>query len=321
MQEPDTSAPLAGIDIGGTKIAALLVTDAGRVLARATVPAPAREGGAAMADAAAALVRSLADRCGVTVRAVGAGAAGVIDARGTVIAASDTFRDWAGFPLADELSARLGAPAVAVNDVNAFLLGEAAWGAARGDDVLGVMLGTGVGGALLLDGALRGGPHGGAGEIGHTPGYSDIVCTCGRVGHLKTVAAGRSIARAYREATEGLGIGNEGGPVGGAALTARDVADLARAGDPAARAAYDAAGRALATACVSAATLLDLPAVVVGGGVAQAWDLLQPAIDDVLRTDPPVSGAPLTISRGTLGGDAVALGAAASTDQVSLTAR
>ena len=314
MQEPDTSTPLAGVDIGGTKISALLVTDSGRVLARGTVPAPAHEGGAAMADAAAGLVRSLADRLETTVRAVGAGAAGVIDARGTVIAASDTFHDWAGFPLADELSARLGVPAVAVNDVNAFLLGEAAWGAVRGSDVLGVMLGTGVGGALLLDGALRGGPHGGAGEIGHTPGYSDIVCTCGRVGHLETVAAGRSIARAYREAIEGLGIGNEGGPDGGAAaLTARDVAALARAGDPAARAAYDAAGRALAKACVSAATLLDLPAVVVGGGVAQAWDLLQPAIDDVLRTDPPVSGAPLTISRGTLGGDAVALGAAAST--------
>ena len=161
MQEPDTSAPLAGIDIGGTKIAALLVTDAGRVLARATVPAPAREGGAAMADAAAALVRSLADRCGVTVRAVGAGAAGVIDARGTVIAASDTFRDWVGFPLADELTARLEAPTVVVNDVKAFLLGEAAWGAAQGDDVLGVMLGTGVGGALLLDGVLRHGPGAG----------------------------------------------------------------------------------------------------------------------------------------------------------------
>ena len=304
MRESHVSAPLAGVDIGGTKIAALLVTDTGRILARATVPSPAQEGGPAVADAAAGLVRSLADRLGTTVRAVGVGASGVIDAQGTVFAASDTFRDWVGFPLADELTARLEAPTVVVNDVKAFLLGEAAWGAAQGDDVLGVMLGTGVGGALLLDGALRGGPHGGAGEIGHTPGYSDIVCTCGRVGHLETVAAGRSIARAY----------------GDSALTARDVADLARAGDPAARAVYYAAGRALATACVSASALLDIPTVVVGGGVTQAWDLLRPAIDDILRTDPLVSGIPLTIIRGTLGGDAVALGAAASTDQVSLTA-
>lgn len=287
----------AGIDIGGTKIAALIVDDAGGVLARGAVPAPAREGGAAMADAAARLVTDLAHRSGARLRSAGAGAAGVVDHEtGTIRAASATFSDWVGFPLATELSIRLGVPVGVENDVNAFLLGEAAAASMR-DDVLGVMLGTGVGGALIIDGALRRGPHGAAGEIGHTPGYSDLVCTCGQIGHLETLASGTSIALRFAERT--------GEHLGGA----RDVAARARRGDADAVAVFRAAGRALGLACASAATLLDLPRAIVGGGVAHAWDLLQPGIDEALRTDAPVSGIPLTILPARLGEDAVALGA------------
>lgn len=291
-------ARIVGIDIGGTKIAGLVVDDDGAVLARGSVPAPASVGGSAMADAAAELVRDLAGRAGAVVAAVGVGAAGVIDNEsGTVVAASATFADWAGFPLADELGTRLSVPVRVENDVNAFLLGEAAHAAAGEGDVLGVMLGTGVGGAVIIDGELRHGPNGAAGEIGHTPGYSDLVCTCGQVGHLETLASGTSIGLRYAERT------------GAAALGAREVADLARAGDADAVAVFHAAGRALALACASAATLLDLPRAIVGGGVAEAWDLLTPAIEDTLRTDAPVSGMPLSITPATLGADAVALGA------------
>lgn len=289
----DGTPVLLGLDIGGTKIAALIADESGRILARDAVTAPVREGGAAVADAAAALGLALAG--GAPISSAGVGAAGVIDHEtGTIRAASATFVDWVGFPLAAELGARIGAPVVIENDVNAFLLGEAADAAG---DVLGVMLGTGVGGALIVDGELRRGPHGAAGEIGHTPGYSELVCTCGQVGHLETLASGTSIARRY---TERSGIGIRG---------SREVADRARAGDPHAREVFHAAGRALGLACASAATLLDLPTAIVGGGVTQAWDLLRPGIDDALRTDAPVSGIPLGIRPARLGGDAVALGA------------
>jgi glucokinase len=225
-------AGLIGIDIGGTKIAALLVRGDGAVLARGSVPAPAALGGAAMADAAAGLARTLAAEADVPLAAAGVGAAGVIDHEtGTIRAASATFVGWAGFPLADELEARLGVPVRVENDVNAFLLGEAAAVGRTERDVLGVMLGTGVGGALLIDGELHHGPHGAAGEIGHTPGYSQLVCTCGQVGHLETLASGTSIALRYQERT------------GGPALDARDVADRARDGDADAIAVFHAAGR------------------------------------------------------------------------------
>lgn len=291
-------AGLVGIDIGGTKIAALLVSDDGAVLARGSVPAPAALGGGAMADAAADLARDLAAQAEVSLAAAGVGAAGVIDHEtGTIRAASATFVGWAGFPLADELERRLGVPVRVENDVNAFLLGEAAADGRTDRDVLGVMLGTGVGGALIIDGDLHHGPHGAAGEIGHTPGYSELVCTCGQIGHLETLASGTSIALRYQERTSA--------PV----RDAREVADRARGGDAEAIAVFDAAGRALALACASAATILDLPCAIVGGGVTAAWDLLEPSILRTLDTDSPVSGIPLRIIPAVLGSDAVALGA------------
>lgn len=291
-------AGLVGIDIGGTKIAALLVSDDGTVLARGSVPAPAALGGGAMADAAADLARELAAQAAVSLAAAGVGAAGVIDHEtGTIRAASATFVGWAGFPLADELEQRLGVPVRVENDVNAFLLGEAAADGRTDRDVLGVMLGTGVGGALIIDGDLHHGPHGAAGEIGHTPGYSELVCTCGQIGHLETLASGTSIALRYQERTSA--------PV----RDAREVADRARGGDAEAIAVFDAAGRALALACASAATILDLPCAIVGGGVTAAWDLLEPSIVRTLDTDSPVSGIPLRIIPAVLGSDAVALGA------------
>ena len=291
---------VAGIDIGGTKISVLLVDDDGSILARGVAPAPASEGGAAMADVAAGLVLAAAKEAGVTVAMAGVGAAGVIDSdAGVIRAASAMFTDWAGFALADELSARLGVPVRIENDVNAFLMGEVAWGAG-GHDVLGIMLGTGVGGALVLDGEMRHGPNGAAGEIGHTPGYSDLVCTCGQVGHLETLASGTSIGLRYGERTGNLG------------LNAAAVAERARSGDPDALAVFWAAGRAVALAGAISAGLLDLDAVIVGGGVAGAWDLLEPAIAATLATDSPVSGVPLRVEPARLGGDAVALGAAAA---------
>src|SRR5690606_27903370 len=153
------------------------------------------------------------------------------------------FTDWVGFPLGDELGERLGVGVRVENDVNSFLLGEVSMGVV-GQDVLGLMLGTGVGGAVVLDGKLRHGPHGAAGEIGHVPGYSNIRCTCGQTGHLETVASGRSIGLRYGERTGRTG------------LDAHEVAVLARSGDDDARAVFAAAGRAVALAGASAAGLL-----------------------------------------------------------------
>jgi glucokinase len=156
-------------------------------------------------------------------------------------------------------------------------------------------LGTGVGGALWLDGALYDGPHGAAGEIGHVPGFGDLPCTCGGRGHLETVAAGRAIAARYAERT-------------GRPLSAREAA---AAGDPDALAVYEAAGVAVALALLITAGLLDVTTFVIGGGVSGSWSLVEPSLQRALAAEPPVSGRELRVLTAGLGGDAVAVGAAA----------
>lgn len=250
-----------------------------------------------MVGAALDAVRLLLDRMDARLLGVGIGAAGVVDARaGRVLVASDSFRDWAGFAVTAAFEEALGVPAFLDNDVNAFLRGEATAGAVAGEPyVLGMTLGTGVGGALWLDGALYDGPHGAAGEIGHVPGFGDLPCTCGGRGHLETLASGRAIAARY-----GARTGRE--------LSAREVAEVS---DPVALGVYEDAGAAVARALLVTAGLLDVTTVVIGGGVSRSWHLLAPAVQRALSAEPPVSGHPVRVVPALLGGDAVTVGAAA----------
>ena len=288
---------VAGVDIGGTSTQVALFDADLTLVDRLEVPTPAAVGGGAMAGAALDAVRLLLDRTDARLLGVGVGAAGVVDAReGRILVASDSFRNWAGFGVTAAFEEALGVPAFLDNDVNAFLRGEATAGAVAGEpDVLGMTLGTGVGGALWLDGALYGGPHGAAGEIGHIPGFGDLPCTCGGRGHLETLASGRAIAARYGKRT-------------GRELSAREVAE---ASDPDALAVYEDAGTAVARALLVTAGLLDVTTVVIGGGVSRAWTLLEASILRALATEPPVSGHPVRVLPSLLRGDAVAVGAAA----------
>ncbi len=291
---------LAGIDIGGTSTEVLLCTPELRILDRLTVPTPAVEGGTAMLGAALDALRVLLGRTPGELLGVGVGAAGVVDAdAGRIVVASDSFRGWAGFPVTATVEAALGVPAYLDNDVNAFLRGEVAGGAVAGaSHVLGMTLGTGVGGALWLGGALYGGPRGAAGEIGHVPGFGDRPCTCGGRGHLETLASGRAVAARYAERT-------------GRRLSAREVAEAAGRGDADAGAVYEEAGAAVARAILVTAGLLDVGTVVIGGGVGRAWTLLEPAVRRALEAEPPVGGQELRVVPAGLGADAVGVGAAA----------
>ncbi|WP_234434199.1 ROK family protein [Streptomyces sp. NRRL F-5126] len=290
----------AGIDIGGTTTQVVLCTEGLDVLEHAEGPTPATEGGDAMIRVALTELRALLGRRpAARLAGVGVGAAGIVDPRrGRILVASDSFTDWAGYPVTKTLEAALGVPAFLDNDVNAFLRGEATGGAVAGEPyALGITLGTGVGGALWLDGGLFEGPHGAAGEIGHVPGFGDIRCTCGGHGHLETLASGRSIAARYRERT-------------GHGRTAKEVGAAADGGDPDALAVFDAAGAALARAILIVAGVADVTTVVVGGGVSGSWHLLEPRVRVRLAAEPPVSGAPITLVRAGLEGSAVAIGAA-----------
>ncbi|WP_172121053.1 ROK family protein [Actinomyces faecalis] len=274
---------LVGVDLGGTKIAAALVSVTGQLRSEVRqVATPGREGPAAMLDAIAGLVVEVVaagDDGGRSPRplAVGIGSAGVIDARsGVVLSATDAITGWPGTNVADGVARLLpergvlapggAAPLVHVdNDVNAYAAGEAWLGAGHGaSSALVVAVGTGVGGALVLGGAVHHGAHFLAGEMGHMPceAAAGEPCTCGKPGHLEAVAAGPQIARRYREATGDTSV-----------TTALEVERRARAGDAVAQRVYEEAAVALGRGIAQVVTAVDPERVIISGGLARSGDL------------------------------------------------
>ncbi|WP_431930266.1 ROK family protein [Micromonospora sp. RP3T] len=285
---------LAAVDIGGTKTAVALVR-AGAVLARTRAATPARDGAAAVLDRAAALVRSL----GGEPVAVGVGAPGLVDpTTGLLTAATSSISDWSRVDVPGGLRDRLGLPGVVLNDVQAFTLGEAVHGAGRGlPTVIGVAVGTGIGGGVHAAGTLLTGRSGAAGHLGHlpVPQAAGLPCPCGATGHVEAVAAGPAVAARYAE--------RAGGPV-----DLPEVVRRARAGDDTARAVLADAGAALGTALAGLANVLDPDRIVIGGGAAVP-ELLAAAAPAFAVACMPVLGA-VPLVPAALGADAALVGAA-----------
>ncbi len=249
--------PVAGIDIGGTKIAVLIVDADGAVLGRAT-----RSSSAGDQDGAAeAIVACLDEALGTAglsrddLRAVGVGVPGRVDpVQGTVTLAVNL--GWHDFRLKDALEARLGRPVIVENDARAAAIGLHERGV-LGDlsDLAYLAVGTGIAAGVVLDGELHRGARGLAGEIGHAIAEHDGPrCTCGQLGCLEAFASGPAIARRAQ------------------ARTARDVYRAAAAGDAAAAALIDDVGRRLAWAVHLLVMTYDVERVVIGGGVSHAGD-------------------------------------------------
>lgn len=291
-----------GVDVGGTKTAAALVGAEGSLGPVATVPTPAASGGAAVLDAVARLVEQVAQ--GREVVGVGVGTAGIVDARaGRIVSSTDTFADWVGTDVGAGLRERLGVARVQVrNDVDAHALGECWRGAGAGAaSVLMLAVGTGVGGAVVLDGRLRTGAHHVAGEVAHIPavGAEGLRCPCGRPGHLEALAAGPGIARHYRALS---GAGDE--------PDAREVARRAASGDAVARAAIADAAVCLGRTLAGIVTVLDPDLVIVGGGVPGIGPLWWEPFEAACRAElvDVLGGLPILPAR--LGPEAALLGAA-----------
>ena len=271
---------VVGLDLGGTKMAAALVGADGALQGPvASCPTPAHDGPAAMLDSISVLVQEVvaasarrAPARAVPITAVGIGTAGVVDVeRGTILSATDAITGWAGTSVAAGVRERLAAaglgelPVHVENDVDAYAAGEAWLGAGVGAEVvLMVAVGTGVGGALVIEGRTRRGAHHVAGEIGHVPvpGAQGEPCTCGRPGHLEGVAAGPQIHRRY--------LAKGGDPD---VPDAREVERRAAAGDRIAQGVYRDSAACLGRALAGLVTVIDPDVVVVSGGLARAGDL------------------------------------------------
>jgi fructokinase len=250
-----------GLDLGGTKIAALVLDGKSRVIWERRVATPRDDYDATLA-AIASLV-SAADEAAGEPCTIGLGIPGAISpATGLVKNANSTWL--IGRPLDHDLEARLGRPVRIENDANCLAMSEAADGAAAGMRVaFAVILGTGVGGGIAVDGRIVTGVNAIAGEWGHNPmPWADPderpgpACYCGRTGCIETFLSGPGLARDYAAR-------------GGDAVPGELVVSRAAGGDAPARASLDAWERRLAKSLASVINILDPEVIVLGGGLSR----------------------------------------------------
>ncbi|MGC4772749.1 ROK family protein [Micromonospora sp. DT44] len=260
---------VVALDVGGTGMKCALVRPDGVAVRTERHPTDAARGPAAVVDTILGVAEGLAAKAradSLTPVAIGIAVPGVVDeARGVAVwSANVGFRD---VPLRDLAVRRLGLPTALGHDVRVGGLAEARLGAGRGaDHVLFVAIGTGIAAAHVVGGLAAVGAHGAAGEIGHImvrPGGPR--CGCGRPGCLEAVASASAIGRRYAELADGRPD---------ASVTAAAVAERALAGEPLAAEVWRSAVEALADGLATGQALFDVTTIVLGGGLAQAGDLL-----------------------------------------------
>jgi glucokinase len=306
---PPNETHYVGVELCAATARAALVRGAGEVVARQESAFEPSE----LAPQLARLVSSLRDSSGARVAGVGLGVPGLVNpATGRVVISSDlpaVVRE----DIRPALAGALGLPVTLDNDANAGALGEYTAGAGRGSrNMFYVTLGTGIGGALILDGRLWRGASGFAGEFGHiTIDPEGVECTCGNVGCLETVASAPNIVRRtherlMRDSTSSLsrlGLNKN--------FTAADIAHEARNGDDFAALMMARTGRYIGTAIAAVINLLNTERIVLGGGVMDAGDLiLEPVITEARRRSFQPNFESTQIVAATLGPDAVPVGAA-----------
>ena len=303
-----------GVDVGGTKIAAGVVSPEGELLNEVRRPT---------ADTRERLLSGIAGtitevREGYEVGGVCLAVPGYILARENKVLRAANLEAIEGIPLKEELGARTGLSVTVENDANAAAWGEFRFGAGRDvDHLILITLGTGVGGGVISGGVLLRGARGTGGELGHiTVQAAGPRCGCGNRGCLEALASGSAIGRRAREVAEGRPDSALGRLAAERALAGEDVLDLARKGDEAALEVLREAGTWLGIGLSDFVNVFDPEVIAIGGGVSEAGDLLlEPARKELsLRSSSPsrelveIRGATLGARSGILGAAALARG-------------
>lgn len=309
---------LVGVDIGGTNTVVGIFDEGARLLRKKAIPTllphlPNKtDRPDAFCDLLAEEIFMLAREAGCTdgLALAGMGVPGRVNpVLGRAESASNL--GWEGVPFAEQMSRRLGVPVRIDNDVRIYALGEITAGAGQGyRNVICLTLGTGIAAAIVADGqVVRGGDYF-AGEIGHDAVEGqDGVCGCGRRGCVESIVSGKGIARVAREALAGGGAGSSLGRLN-RAPTAFDVYEAAMGGDAVSREIFRHAGEVLASKLLTAVSLLNPDAVIIGGGVAEAGELLLGPVREKIHARYVNARKPL-IMKAQLGDSAGLIGAVA----------
>jgi glucokinase len=306
-----------GVDLGGTKIEIAQVDQDGQVGRRTRLATNVSGGPGAIEEQIADAVRELVQSAADGLAAVGVGVAGQVEAQSGAVQFAPNL-DWHDVPLREDLEQAVGRPTVVTNDVRAATWGEWLHGAGRGcDDLICLLIGTGIGGGVVSGGRMLSGCSNTAGELGHmTIDLHGPPCHCQNHGCLEALASGWAIARDAREAAERdpvraahlleLANGDR------SAVTAKIVAQAAHDGDPLAIDMVDRVAGALVAGCVALVNGLNPCRLILGGGVIDGLPELVDRIADGVRSRALAAAtAPLDVRPARLGDDAVVVGAAA----------
>jgi glucokinase len=283
------SSAYAGVDLGGTNVTCCIAGADGRIIRTVTEPTDSHEGPDAVLLRIASMTAGLVHSTGVVLAAAGVGVPGRVDlATGTTLFLPNLPTQWRGVPVAAKLGASLGCPVYVLNDCRTATLGELSFGRGREvRDMVLFMVGTGIGGGVVIDGKLRLGPLGAAGEVGHqTILPYGPQCGCGSRGCLETLASGPAIA------AEGVRLMRSGlaprlhelvrGDAG--AVDPQTMAEAARLGEESVQCAIRRAAEYLGIGVANAVTILHPELVVIGGGVAALGPLLLDPVRDTVRS-------------------------------------
>ena len=312
MQSSDLSI---GVDVGGTKVLGGVVDQSGKILTTSRKDTP-KQGGEALTQTIADVILELKREFAVA--SVGVSAAGFISKDRKTILATPNISGWNGINLEKEISSRVNLPVVIENDANAAAWGESCYGAGRGENqLLMLTVGTGIGGGVVINGALHRGTYGIAAEFGHMRVVPEgHLCGCGARGCFEQYASGNALMRHAREAIAAspdashnlLARGN--GTIEG--LDGRHITEAAKAGDMVALAAFNTTAQWLGAGIASLAVIFDPACVVIGGGVIDAGEILLAPTRAAVERYMPFQGkhpSPRIVAA-SLGNDAGVVGAA-----------
>jgi glucokinase len=284
-----------GLDLGGTKIAAAIADQKGKIIRRLVVPTEAQKGKEAVIKNIFASIKNVAQNNLASVKAIGIGAPGPILYKEGIIVSPPNLPGWKKVPLRKIIQDEFKIKTILENDANAAALGEARFGAGRGiKNLIYITISTGIGGGVIIDGKIFRGAVGTAGEIGHTTIDPDGPrCGCGNYGCLEALASGTAIAqKAGKDATE--------------------VGKAARQGDKEALKIIRETGEYIGIGVANLANLFNPEMVIIGGGVANLGEMLfKPIRETVKKRALEVPASILKIVPAKLGSDAGVLGAVA----------
>jgi glucokinase len=278
----------ASVDLGGTKIAAAIANADGEILAEGRIATNSHEGPANVLTRIAGLVAGLSTRVGARPAALGMGVPGLVDVRTGITGFLPNLpSQWRDVSVGETLSHALGCPVFLLNDARMATLGEFTFGRCRpADTMIFLTIGTGIGGGVVVDGKLRLGPLGAAGELGHqTIQPGGPLCGCGNRGCLEALASGPAlVGEGVRLLLNGLApILFETVSGNAAAITPKEMGAAARAGDTAVREVIARTAMWLGIGIANMVTALHPDMVVLGGSVAALDDLLLEPVHEAVR--------------------------------------